>query len=222
MRRADRLFRIVEYLKARRRAVRAEDLAQKLNVSVRTIYRDMSDLILSGVPVMGEAGIGYMLDKAHIVRPMMFDAEELEALIMGAQMVESWGDEDLAKAAHTALDKISASLPSTKQDALLNTFLFSFASQSKLNLSIDFSALRRSIRNKQYIEIGYKNESGAISQRVVRPLALVFFSPVWLLLGWCETRKDFRNFRLDRIKALSIETRKFRDEKGKRVQDYKP
>lgn len=220
MRRADRLFRIVEYLKARRQAVRAEDLARELEVSPRTIYRDMADLTLSGVPVIGEAGIGYMLDRNHIVRPLMFDVEELEALILGAQMVESWGDPDLAKAARRALDRIGASLPESKRAEWLETALFSYPSAAKIPIGIDFSTLRRAIRSRNMLLFTYRDKDGKETSRSVRPLALVFFSPVWLLLGWCETRKDFRNFRLDRIDNLTVTPARFRHEKGKRVEDY--
>lgn len=222
MRRADRLFRIVEYLKARRQAVRGEDLARELEVSVRTVYRDIADLSASGVPVIGEAGVGYMLDRDYIVRPLMFDMDELESLILGAQMVESWGDADLAKATRRALDKIAAALPDSLRRDFVETSLFSYTSAAKLPVPIDFSALRRSIRSKNFVIFNYAREDGQTSRRRIRPLALVFFGPVWLLLGWCEMREDFRNFRLDRIQSLEILSDRFRDEKGKRIQDYKP
>lgn len=222
MRRADRLFRIVEYLKARRQVVRGEDLARELEVSVRTVYRDIADLCASGVPVIGEAGVGYMLDRDYIVRPLMFDMDELESLILGAQMVESWGDADLGKATKRALDKIAAALPDSMRREFVETSLFSYAGAGKLPVAIDFSALRRSIRSKNFVIFDYTREDGKASHRRVRPLALVFFGSVWLLLGWCEMREDFRNFRLDRIRMLEILSEKFRDEKGKRVQDYKP
>lgn len=142
MRRADRLFRIVEYLKARRHVVKADDLARELEVSTRTIYRDIADLHLSGVPIIGEAGIGYMLDKDYVLRPLMFDIHELDSLILGAQMVKSWRDAQLSKAAQSALDKITSILPSQMRGELEKTFLFSFPSQASQAISIDFSALK--------------------------------------------------------------------------------
>ncbi len=220
MRRADRLFRIVEHLKARRSVVTAQSLADTLEVSTRTVYRDIADLGASGVPVIGEAGVGYMLDRDYIVRPLMFDIEELDALMLGAQMVESWGDKGLSQAAHQAIDKITGVLPESLQREIAETFLFSLPSQAKPLLTIDFTGLRRAIRSKNLVEFSYKREDGKKSNRQVRPLCLAFFGPVWLLLGWCEMRNDFRNFRLDRMQKMKITENRFQDEKGKRLKDY--
>lgn len=221
MRRADRLFRIVEYLKARRQIVRAEDLAQVLEVSTRTIYRDIADLCSSGVPIIGEAGMGYILDKDHIVRPLMFDVEELDALMLGVQMVKSWGDPELSKSAQSAIDKINTVIPDKLRKDFNDTVLFSFTSRSHKPVAIDFSTLRRAIRTKHMIHFSYAKEDGTASKRTLRPLALAFFAPSWLLMGWCETRHDFRNFRIDRMTDLNISPERFYDEKGKRLQDYK-
>ena len=221
MRRADRLFRIVEYLKARKQVVTASDIAEELEVSVRTVYRDIADLGASGVPIIAEAGVGYILDKNYVVRPLMFDIEELDALMLGAQMVESWGDSALARSARHAIDKIAAVLPDSLQREISNTFLFSMPSRSGPVITIDFTALRQAIRSKHIVEFRYTREDGEASTRRVRPLCLVFFGPVWLLSGWCEMRNDFRNFRLDRIGDMQITQERFRDEKGKRLQDFK-
>jgi len=221
MRRADRLFRIVEHLKARKRVVTAQSLANKLEVSVRTIYRDIADLGASGVPIIGEAGVGYMLDKDYIIRPLMFDVEELDALMLGAQMVESWGDKGLIQAANKAIDKITAVLPESLRREISETFLFSLPSQASPVITIDFTGLRRAIRSRNFVKFSYKREDGQKSNRQVRPLCLAFFGPVWLLLGWCEMRNDFRNFRLDRIQKMKITEECFSDEKGKRLSDYK-
>lgn len=220
MRRADRLFRIVEYLKARRTVVTAQKLAEILEVSPRTIYRDIADLNASGIPIMGEAGVGYILSKDHKVQPLMFRLEEIDALILGAQMVKSWGDKGLAQAASQAIDKITTVLPEAMQAELEQTFLFSMTSSTDVEINIDFTALRRAIRGKNKLDFAYEDEKKARTNRRVRPLCLVFFSPVWLLLAWCEKRDDFRNFRIDRIQDLTISDDLFKDEKGKRVQDY--
>ena len=220
MRRADRLFRIVEYLKARRQIVTALSLAEELDVSVRTIYRDIADLGTSGVPIIGEAGVGYMLDKNYVVRPLMFAVEELDALMLGAQMVQSFGDKELARAANQAIDKIVSVLPESLQKEISETFLFSMSSKTEVKIHIDFTALRRAIRGKNIVEFHYTREDGELSNRRVRPLCLAFFSPVWLISGWCEMRHDFRNFRLDRIQNMKIKQERFRDEKGKRLYDY--
>lgn len=220
MRRADRLFRIVEYLKARRTVVTAQKLAEILEVSPRTIYRDIADLNASGIPIMGEAGVGYILSKDHKVQPLMFGLEEIDALILGAQMVKSWGDKGLAQAASQAIDKITTVLPESIQKELEQTFLFSMTSKTEVIINIDFTALRRAIRGKNKLDFSYEDEKKSLTSRRVRPLSLAFFSPVWLLLAWCEKRDDFRNFRIDRIQGLTISDDLFKDEKGKRVQDY--
>lgn len=220
MRRADRLFRIVEYLKARRRAVTAADLAAELEVSIRTVYRDMADLTLSGVPILGEAGVGYMLDKDYIVRPLMFDVEELDALMLGAQMVKSWSDPDLAAAASRAVDKIGTVLPPNLHDDMLSAALYAGPSQSRKPITVDFAALRRAIRSRNIVTFDYLRLDEVPSSRRARPLALAFFGPVWLFVSWCEMRQDFRNFRIDRMSNLNVTGDKFTPERGKRLQDY--
>lgn len=220
MRRADRLFRIVEYLKARRQVVTADMLAGELDVSVRTIYRDIADLVVSGVPIIGEAGMGYLLDREYLFRPMVFGVEELDALMLGARMVESWGDRAIAKAARQAVDKITTVLPETLRKEMQAEVMFSMPSRGKRILEIDFTSLRRAIRTKQVVEFQYTAEESLESHRRVRPLCLAFFAPVWLLTAWCEARNDFRNFRLDRMQAMQIKEEQFRDEKGKQLQDY--
>lgn len=221
MRRADRLFRIVEYLKARQLAVTARQLAEELEVSERTIYRDIADLCGSNVPIVGEAGVGYQLDRHYTVRPLIFDVEELDALALGAQMVGSWGDREIAQSAKRAIDKITAVLPDSLRAEILQTALFSPPSQTKVPITIDFSALRRSIRTRNKVEFDYDALSGEKTTRKVRPLCLAFFGPVWLLAGWCERRQDFRNFRLDRMNRLAISEEHFTNEKGKRLIDYR-
>ena len=221
MRKADRLFRIVEYLKARRQIVTADKLAETLEVSTRTIYRDIADLNASGIPIIGEAGMGYILSRDHMVQPLMFGLEELDALMLGAKMVENWGDKELAKSASQAIDKLTSVLPESLQKEISETFLFSYSSKEKVPIEIDFTALRRSIRSKNKLNFSYEDEKGEQTARQVRPLCLMFFSPVWLLLSWCEMREDFRNFRVDRIHNLTVIKERFKNEKGKRLQDYK-
>lgn len=220
MRRADRLFRIVEYLKTRKRVVRAGELAEKLEVSLRTVYRDIADLQISGIPIIGEAGVGYLLDKEHILRPMIFTIDELEALILGAQMVKSWGDDTLAKSSASAIDKIGAVLPSTLEQEIANAFLFSFPTREKKPIGNLLTECRKTIRGKYKLHFSYVREDGKVHSRTVRPLCLAFFAPSWLLLAWCEERNDFRNFRLDRMADFKILDERFKDEKGKRLRDY--
>ena len=220
MRRADRLFRIVERLKASRRAVSAGHLAEELSVSVRTVYRDMADLSLSGVPVLGEAGVGYVLDRNFIVRPMMFDAEELDALMLGARMVESWGDKDLARGARRAMDRIAAALPDSLRADLQQTALFSPPAHRREPITADVSQVRAAIRQQRPITMEYCDLKERTTYRTIRPLCISFFGPVWLLGAWCEIRDDFRNFRLDRIRSLEVHDTPFPNDPDKSLRAY--
>jgi len=219
-RRSDRLFRIVNFLQGRRRAVTAARIAHEFDVTTRTVYRDIQDLMLSGVPITGEAGVGYVLDRTFTLPPVQFDEEELETLVLGLSMACSWTDEGTASVARQTLGKINALLNTHQRETLQNIALFAPQSTQKIPWTIDFSALRRAVRTRQKIHIDYGDERGEISQRTVRPLAMVFFGSTWLLLGWCELRLDFRNFRLDRMKTMMILAETFRDEPGKRLRDY--
>lgn len=219
MRRADRLFRIVEYLKARREAVTGEELATEMQIGVRTIYRDVADLRQSGVPIVGEAGVGYLLNRDYVVRPLMFDVEELEALSLGAQMVASWGDVELASSARRAFDKITAVLPEGLAADAKGSAAYACASGAKLPISADLAALRRAVRGNHWVDIDYIDEAKNKSQRRIRPLCLVFIAPVWLLAAWCEIRSDFREFRVDRIMSMKISDQQFPKEPGKTLDD---
>jgi len=137
MRRSDRLFQIVNYLQGRKLAVTAEQIAEELDVCVRTVYRDIRDLMLSGVPVQAEAGVGYMLDKDYHLPPLMFDVEEIEALVLGAAMVGSWTDEHMASISRRVIDKIRAALPDRARSIINETALFALPTTGKLPWTVD-------------------------------------------------------------------------------------
>lgn len=217
-RKSDRLFRIVTLLQGRRTALTAARIADALEVSMRTVYRDIQDLMLSGVPIVGEAGTGYMLDRRYHLPPIGFDDEEIECLVLGMAMVGSWTDAHTAGVARRTLDKLRGTMGAAQRDALASVALFAPESAAKPPWSVDFSEIRRCIRIRMKIEIAYADEQGAPTERRVRPLALAFFGPVWVLTGWCELRNDFRNFRLDRIGRLGVDE-PFRDEPGKTLRD---
>ena len=201
-------------------AVTARRIAEEFDICQRTVYRDISDLMDSGVPIYGEAGVGYVIDRSYSIPPITFDVEEIEALVLGASIVSSWTDKEFGKIAKRALDKIKNVLPESLKDELESTALASYPSQSKVPWTVSFSEIRKSIRQRVKLKIKYEREDSQNSERVIRPLALVFFSPVWLILGWCEERNDFRNFRLDRISDLLTLDDKFKSEKGKTLKDY--
>lgn len=199
MRRSDRLFQIVNYMQGRRVAVRAEDIAEEFNVSVRTVYRDIQDLIITGIPIRGEAGVGYLIDENHCLPPMVLDVGELETLMLGAAMVSSYTDPEMAKSARSLINKLKGVLSKHDRDVFSGTALFAPPSSRLIPWTVDYSMIRKAIRSKNKIHLTYKDEGGHPSERTIWPLALIFFGPTWLVVAWCELRKAHRNFRLDRM-----------------------
>ena len=220
MKKTERHFKIITYLQGRRRAVVAQTIAEECEVSVRTVYRDIKEMMASGIPISGEAGVGYMIDKGYHLPPLSFDVDEIESLVLGMAMVSNWTDEKMGRSARSVLDKIKGALPEHALESLYGAAIFSYRSARYIPWTIDFSAARTAIRERHRLNIVYEDESSKASQRTIRPLALAFFGPVWLLLGWCELREDFRNFRVDRIKDMKVDEAIFPEEKGKRLQDY--
>jgi predicted DNA-binding transcriptional regulator YafY len=220
MRRADRLMKLVHYLRRMRRAVTAQRIAEDFGICQRTVYRDIHDLMNSGVPIYGEAGVGYVMDKKYHLPPVMFDPDELEAVALGIAMVRNWTDDAFAEKANSAYEKIQAALPETLLTDLQQLATDAAPSTAKIPWEVSFSDIRECIRQKQKIKFTYTDLKEKTTTRKVRPLSLIFFGPVWLLVTWCEKRKDFRNFRLDRMKELDLTEITFRDEKGKTLQDY--
>ena len=217
MRRADRLFQIVQILR-RRRLTTARYLAERLEISERTVYRDVSDLVASGVPVEGEAGVGYRL-RGFELPPLMFSRDEVEALVLGARIVESWTDPGLARAASEALGKIEAVLPRDRSHLVRTTPLFAPDDHWRAETAVDFSTLRMAVRESRRLRFCYTDAQGAESERTVRALGLSFYGPVWTLAAWCELRQDFRVFRLDRMRDLEV-LDPFPHEPGRTLQDF--
>ena len=220
MRRADRLIKIVHYLRRMRQAVTARQIAEHFEICQRTVYRDIQDLMNSGVPIFGEAGVGYVIDKKYHLPPVMFDFDELEAIALGINMVCNWTDEKFSTKAENALEKIQAVLSDTLLRDMEQLTTHSVESQSKIPWRVSFSDIRECIRTRHKIRFHYTDLKNKTSNRTIRPLSLVFFGPVWLVTGWCETRKDFRNFRLDRMAELVIPGTTFKDEKNKSLRAY--
>lgn len=220
MRRAERLNDIVHYLRRMHQAVTANTLAETFEVSPRTIYRDIQNLIDSGVPISGEAGVGYVIDKRYHLPPIMFDADEIEAIALGIGMVRNWTDEQFSAKAQSAFKKIQATLPAPLIQELHQISTFSAPSQYKIPWEVSFTQVRECIRRKNKIQFSYLDLKERTSQRTIWPLALVSFSPVWLLAGWCELRQSFRNFRLDRISDFVPLDNRYPNEKDKNLQAY--
>ena len=211
MSRTARLFLLMDALRGHRRPVAAERLAQDLDVSVRTIYRDMQTLIGLGAPIAGEAGVGYVLTPGFFLPPLMFGADELEALVLGARWVQGQGDETLARAAKTALDKIATASPKDLRETMANTGLWSPPNwpPPSPDAKALLKTLREAIREERKLSISYTDEKGQASDRVIWPIGMAFYERVRVVTSWCELRAGFRHFRADRIAALTVSQERY-------------
>ncbi len=221
MRRTDRLFDIIQILRDGTQH-RAQDIADQLEVSVRTIYRDMDTLVASGVPVSGERGVGYMATKAITLPPLTLTKGELEALNLGMAIVAEAADEDLKSAALSLADKIDAVLPTrTIPEADSWKFaVYPFANAAR-GLA-HMATLRNAIKTRQKLQLAYRRTDATLTDRTVRPLQMDYWGRVWTLTAWCETRNDFKVFRVDLIEQATPLPELFVDEPGKRLSDYAP
>lgn len=220
MRRAERLFRIIQFMEKRGGVVTARDIADALEVSTRTVYRDVAHLIGSGVAIEGEAGLGYALREHYHLPPLTFTFDQVEALVFGARAVAMLGDDRFAEAARDAVAKLEAVLPPDHAARLAATPIFAMRPAHAPEPPEHLSFLRVLIREKRKVRLVYRSLDEEDTARIVRPLALLNFGPVWLLTGWCELRNDFRNFRVDRFAAYDDAGEGFADEPGKTLNDY--
>ena len=198
MRRADRLFLLIHALRGRRSAITAQRLAETLEVSLRTVYRDVADLQRSGVPIEGEAGVGYMLRKGSDIPPLMFTPDELEALVVGTRFVRAFGGVRLGREAAAALLKIEAVLPPELRERSQRTRIFA-PQVDRLENSGLIDDLHAAVTGAQVLRLDYSDNDGRTTQRDIEPLCLAFWGGSWTLGAWCRLRCDFRNFRPDRI-----------------------
>jgi predicted DNA-binding transcriptional regulator YafY len=218
MRRADRLFQIVQLLRRRRTVATAAQIAAKLEVSERTVYRDIRDLILAGTPIDGEAGVGYRLRPGYDLPPLMFDREEIQALVLGARIVRQFGDPALARASESILNKVAAVLPKELEPLLAETRLFVPTTIGSARSADGLAVAREALVAQRRMRIRYTSERDEATERTVRPLGLFFWGRTWTLAAWCEMRVGFRNFRLDRVKTATLLDR-FEDEPGRTLRD---
>jgi predicted DNA-binding transcriptional regulator YafY len=219
MRRADRLFQVIQLLR-RRHVLTAANIASELEVSERTVYRDIADLVRSGVPIAGEAGVGYTLRRGFDLPPLMFTEDEIEALVLGTRVVSSWADEGLAKAAESALARIEAALPDRLKLRLTGSRLFAPSFHVPQQVAAALADLRKAIDDRRKTHLTYSDNDGARTERVVRPIGLFFWGNKWTLTAWCELRQDFRDFRLDRINEMAMLDSRFEPEPGKTIEDF--
>ena len=219
MRRADRLFQIVLML-GRGRVLTARTLAERLGVSERTIYRDIRDLAGSGVPIDGEAGVGYCLRRGYHVPPLMFDDEELQALAFGAEVAQSWGDDQMGDAAGRILDKIDAVLPERLRPKLALTQLFVPDFHVPYRATELLGQVRLAIGQRRKLFIDYRDADENPTERIVWPLGLGYWGNAWTVGSWCELRENFRTFRIDRIHSTRMLASTIPDLPGHRLEDY--
>ena len=219
MRRTDRLFELIQILRDGRLHT-ARAMAARLEVSVRTIWRDMAALQASGLPVDGERGVGYILREAIDLPPMTLTPDEIEALRLGAALVARGADPSLARAAESLRGKVEAALPERIRAVPDPGGPFVFTGQEAADSAIHLPALRHALRERQKLRLVYCDAGLTWSTRLVRPLQLEFWGRVWTLAAWCEAREDFRAFRLDRIERLTLTGDIFPVEPGRELPDY--
>jgi predicted DNA-binding transcriptional regulator YafY len=200
MSRSDRLLELVQALRRRRRPVSGRTLADELGVSLRTLYRDIATLQAQGADIVGEAGVGYVLQPGFLLPPLMFSEDEIEALVLGSRWVAKRTDDRLGGAARNALAKIAAVLPADLREALDASPLLVGPGQPA---PIDLTVVREAIRAERKIAIRYRDGGGAATERIVWPFALGFFDQARVIGAWCELRSDFRSFRVDRVVELA-------------------
>lgn len=204
MRRADRLFDIIQILRTAAGPVTAAALARELEVTPRTVYRDMATLQARRVPIEGAAGLGYVLRRGFDLPPLMFTAEEIEAIAVGARLLRRTGDTGLQAAASGVLSKIEVVLPATLREHLAAPAAFVSSHGAPTPPVANLSVIRAAIRDERKLRIGYADEQGRPSSRTIWPFAVAYYVEATLISAWCELRDDFRHFRADRVQALEV------------------
>lgn len=218
MRRADRLFELVQRLRGRRLSTAAQ-LAAWLEVSVRTVYRDVADLQARGVPIEGEAGVGYRLRPGYTLPPLMFTAPEAQALVAAVRIAQPRLDAAMAAEAESALAKILSVLPADARAAAESLALFAPDAGIAPEVRDALQSMRVAVLARRKLHLRYTDEQQRHSERVVRPLGCFFWGAVWTLAAWCELRQDFRSFRIDRVRSVEMLDERFSDEPGRTLAD---
>ncbi len=218
MRRADRLFQLVQIIRGRRLTT-AAFLAGRLEVTARTVYRDVADLQRQGVPIEGEAGVGYRLGAGLDLLPLMFTLDEAGSLVAAARMAQSWVDPAMAQDIECALGKILSALPPAARVAAEAIALYAPALASDDAARARLQVLREAVRSQHKLRLLYRDGDGAASERSVRPLGCFYWGRVWTVAAWCELRADFRVFRVDRIDRIEVTSEIFAAEAGKTLAD---
>ena len=216
----DRLLRLLQLMRVMAPPITAERLAVERGVSIRSIYRDIDLLRLSGARIEGERGYGYLLIEDYALPPQTFDRLEIEAITVGLGEVRQMGDPDLARAAESVLAKVAATLPDDREQQLLHSISHVYRPRGRYGSHPHLQAIRQACWEEQEIEIGYRDEAGTASRRVIRPLAIMYSDHVLTVLAWCCLRDDFRMFRVDRVESVSCNGASFRPRRVSLLRDY--
>jgi len=203
-----------------KKVITAKKLAEKLAVAERTIYRDIQDLMLSDVPIISETGVGYRLMEGYRIPPLMFNADEITALLMGAKFIQASADSALADAAQEAINKISRVIPQQLGEVIQKENFYALDFGNGKQTKESFYQIRTAINQLKILSIKYQDEQRQKTQRKIRPLGLFYWGKVWTVVAWCELRNDFRQFRIDRINHIEYSGRKFEPEANKQLTDY--
>jgi predicted DNA-binding transcriptional regulator YafY len=209
MRRADRLFQIIQILRRSRRPVTADAIAEELETSKRTVYRDIADLIGQQAPIRGEAGVGYILEDGFDMPPLMLTPDEIEAAVLGAQMVAARSDPALKRAAEDLMAKIAAVIPESLRPLVLEPATRAAPSWRALPDNLDMAEVRRAIRGGRKITLTYRDEQERETRRTVWPFAIGYYETSRLLVCWCELRASFRSFRTDRVSSADFHEERY-------------
>jgi predicted DNA-binding transcriptional regulator YafY len=220
MRRADRLFDIIQRLRTARGPLTAAALAEELEVTVRTVYRDVATLQARRVPIEGEAGIGYVLRRGFDLPPLMFTSEEIEAIVVGAKMVSRTGDPSLQDAAERVLSKVTTVLPEALREQLASAPIFVSPRGAPVPEAVDFGVVRQAIRDERKLSIRYVDEKSVATERTIWPIAVAYYMQATLIGAWCELRRDYRHFRADRVSAMTVLDERYPSDNGRLMAEW--
>jgi predicted DNA-binding transcriptional regulator YafY len=220
MRRADRLFDVIQVLRSARKPVTAATLAEELEVTVRTIYRDVATLQARRVPIEGAPGLGYVLRKGFDLPPLMFTIDEVEAIAVGARLVRRLRDTELQQAAARVLDKVTVVLPESLRAHVADAPIYVSRGDAVEPTGVDVAQVRAAIRDRRKMRVAYVDEKGGRTRRTIWPLAMAYYVDVSVVGAWCELRKDLRNFRVERIAASRVLAARFQDHNGRLLTQW--
>ncbi len=220
MRRTERLFQIIQILRANRSPVTGRSLADELEISLRTLYRDMAELIAQRVPVTGEAGMGYVLDDGYDMPPLMLTADELEAAALGAAMVANQADPSLARAARDLVSKLSEAIPEELRPIVLDAGSRPIATGPRIEEQFDGASLRRAIRDRTKLQITYRDQRDVETRRTIWPLIIAYLDSVRYIVAWCEMRQGIRHFRSDRVREMNVLADKYPGRRAVMIKEW--